>query len=106
MEKFRENLKWLVDSARKYSKQIGFIGLTKVDDSEVMPSGEDTGYDNENIVMYDAIIEDVCEINGLPYLYMFDSLDEADLEDGLHPNSVGHEKMFLKIKEFVKENFE
>jgi len=97
LEKFRDNLQWLIDTARKYSKKVGFVGLTKVDESKVAPWGEDEYYDNENIEKYDAVIKDVCEINGLPYLYMFDLLDESDLEDGLHPNAKGHEKRILNI---------
>jgi len=27
------------------------------------------------------------------------------LEDGLHPNAAGHEKMFLRIRDFVKGEF-
>jgi lysophospholipase L1-like esterase len=104
LDKFRENLQWLVDSARKYSKKIGFVGLIKVDESRTMSSDEN--YDNENIKMYDAVIKDVCEINGLPYLYMFDLLGDDDLEDGLHPNSGGHDKMFLRVKDFVGDNFD
>lgn len=107
LEKFRDNLQWLVDSARKCSKKIGFIGLTKVDESRVMPIPwkEDVYYDNESVQKYDAVVKDVCEVNGLPYLYMFDLLDDGDLEDGLHPNAKGHEKMFLRIRDFVGREF-
>lgn len=106
LDKFRENLQWLVDSARKYSKQIGFVGLTKVDESKVVPSGGGRGYDNESMKKYDAVVKDVCEINGLPYLYMYDLLDDGDLVDGLHPDSGGHEKMFLRIRDFIKKEFD
>jgi lysophospholipase L1-like esterase len=105
LEKFRDNLQWLIDTARKCSKKIGFVGLTKVDESKVTPWGEDSYYDNENVMKYDAVVKDVCESNGLPYLYMFDLLDEGDLWDGLHPNAQGHEKMFLRVRDFVGEEF-
>ena len=105
LEKFRDNLQWLIDTARKCSGKIGFVGLTKVDESKVAPWDGDNYYDNENVEKYDAVVKDVCEINGLPYLYMFDLLGMDDLEDGLHPNAAGHEKMFLRIRDFVKGEF-
>ena len=33
-----------------------------------------------------------------------DLLNESDLEDGLHPNSIGHEKIFLRVKDFLAKN--
>lgn len=35
---------------------------------------------------------------------MFDLLENEDLEDGLHPNSEGHKKMFIRVKDFLIEN--
>jgi len=35
---------------------------------------------------------------------MGDSLEFSDLEDGLHPNAKGHEKMFQRIRDFLVEN--
>ncbi len=103
LEKFRDNLQWLIDSAKKYSDKIGFVGLTRVDESKVMPIPwrENTYYDNENIEKYDLIIKDVCISNKIFYLHMLDLLNNSLLNDGLHPNSLGHEKMFLKIKDFI-----
>jgi lysophospholipase L1-like esterase len=33
---------------------------------------------------------------------MLDLLEDSDLEDGLHPTAGGHEKMFLRIKDFLE----
>ena len=35
---------------------------------------------------------------------MYGLLDKEDLEDGLHPNSAGHEKMFQRVKDFLIKN--
>jgi len=34
----------------------------------------------------------------------FDLLNDEDLNDGLHPNADGHEKMFNRVKDFLIEN--
>lgn len=107
IEKFGDNLQNLIKLARKYTSKIGFIGSTKVDESKTMPIPWDTRmyHSNENIQKYDNTVRKIAEENELSYLYMFDLLSNNDLSDGLHPNADGHEKMFLKIKGFVVDNF-
>lgn len=106
LKKYEENLQNLIDIAKKHSTKIGFIGLTKVVENKVMPIpwSPTKYYDNENVKLYDDKLKEVVSKNNLPYLYMFDLLEDEELEDGLHPNSNGHEKMFQRIKTFLIEN--
>ncbi len=67
-------------------------------------SDEEKFYDNDNIVKYNSVIEKVCDDNNLSFVNLLDLLEPSDLDDGLHPNSEGHKKMFLKIKEFLLKN--
>jgi lysophospholipase L1-like esterase len=106
LEKFQKNLQELINQAKEFTDQIVFVGLTKVDESKTMPIPWDPikFYDRENIKLYNAKIKEVCEKNNLLFIEMFDLLNDSDLEDGLHPNSQGHEKMFLRIKDFLLSN--
>lgn len=106
LEKYEENLQNLIDNAKKYSSKIGFVGLTKVVENKVMPlpKGPTKYYDNENVKIYDNKLKEVVSKNNLSYLYMFDLLEDEELEDGMHPNPNGHEKMFQRIKTFLIEN--
>lgn len=105
LEKFENNLLEIIKQAKEFTDEIIFIGLIKSDESMVMPApwATDFYYDNKNIEIYNSKIKEICEKNNLPFIEMLDLLDD-DLEDGLHPNSKGHEKMFLRIKEFLVEN--
>lgn len=106
IDKFENNLKELIKQAKEFSNKIIFIGLTKVDESKLMPvpwSGEKF-YDNENVLKYNSVIKNVSEKYKLPFINLFDLLDMDNLDDGLHPNSNGHEKMFLEIKKFLLSN--
>jgi len=38
-----------------------------------------------------------------PFISMSDVVNESDLEDGLHPNPIRHEKMFNKLKPEVEK---
>jgi len=104
LKEFQNNLVELINRAKNFSDKIVFVGLTKVEESKVMPipwSDEEKFYDNESIAKYNAIIEKISTENNLPFVNLLDLLEPNDLDDGLHPNSEGHKKMFLKIKEFL-----
>lgn len=106
LEKFENNLLKLIRQAKKFTKEVIFVGLTKVDETMLMPVpwDETKYYDEENVALYNAQIKEICEKNELLFVEMLDLLTNDDLEEGLHPNSKGHEKMFLRIKDFLVEN--
>lgn len=106
LEKFRENLQKLASLAKEFTSDIIFIGLWHLDEAKTMPVPWDSSayYDQENVDRYDLTIREFCEKNDLAYIYMGDLLQGDDLEDGLHPNPRGHEKIFQRIKDFLIEN--
>lgn len=103
LSKFENNLLELIEQAKEFTEDVIFIGLAKVDESKTMPIlwAADKYYDNENISLYNKKIKEICEKNKLAFIEMLDLLKNEDLEDGLHPNSQGHEKMFLRVKDFL-----
>lgn len=107
IQKFENNIQLLINLAKKYTNKIGFIGLTKVDESKTMPIpwSEKVYYDNEQITIYDLKLQEVVKKNNLKYLYMFNIVSSRELFDGLHPDNKGHQNMYLKIKEFILDNF-
>ena len=106
IEKFQNNLGELLKIAKKCSSEIIFIGLTDIDETKTKPVSwnKDVNYDKENVALYNAKIKEFCEKNNLKFIEMQGLLNSDDLEDGLHPNSQGHEKMFLRVKDFLIEN--
>lgn len=105
INKFRKNLVALLNLAKKFTDRIVYVGLTRVDESKTVTAASDTveyySYNNETISRYDAEIKRACQENRADYIRMDDLLSVNDLEDGLHPNSSGHEKMFERIREFL-----
>jgi len=94
---FESNIKILMEKAKKASKRIAFIGLTPVDEKLV----KEDNYFNEKIRKYDSKIKELCGKEKILFLEIFDKLTNADLDDGLHPNSKGHEKIFNAVKDFL-----
>ncbi|MFH1864201.1 MAG: GDSL-type esterase/lipase family protein [bacterium] len=104
LKEFEENMSVLLGKAREITKRVIFVGLTSVDESKVMPIpwDETKYYENGIIQKYDAVVDEVCQKQGVPFISLFDVLNDQDLEDGLHPNSSGHKKIFDKVLEKIE----
>jgi|SRR5271157_686043 len=106
-KRFAENLKSLVAMAKKYTGQIIFIGLTPVDESKTtpIPWREELHYRNEYVKEYDAEIKKMCKENDILFIDIFGAFSKTNyktlLEDGLHPNSQGHKKIFEIVKAYL-----
>lgn len=100
---FEKNIKKLHELGCKYSKKIMFVGLTRVDKKRINILARLVGkkYENKKIDKRDEIIESICKQKKIKYIAVKNELSKNDLIDGLHPNTVGHEKMFNVIKSAV-----
>ena len=101
-EKFKENVRALIHEAKQRTNTIIWIGLTAVDEKRTTPF-ETTYFSNEQIRAYDAVIQEQCKESGVLYLDLFSVLGPEDLEDGLHPNKQGHNKLFRAVHDFLIE---
>lgn len=100
---FRKSVNSLILHAQKHTENIIFIGFTNCDESKTMPVDWcNLCYENKNIQKYNEIISNICDQNGVVFIDTYEILDNDDFFDGLHPNSIGHEKIFQRIKEFIK----
>lgn len=106
LAEFNQNLHDIIKLAKKQTKKIGIIGLTRVFEKDTTPVewNNNSHYTNKSIIIYDNALKQIAQEHNLPYLYMFDLLEESDVVDGLHPTAKGHEKMFERIKTFILEN--
>jgi len=102
VEKFQNNIKELIRKSKQFTEKIVFVGLTKVGEYKTKTQG--VSYDNEMIMKYDLSLMKICEDKNIPHIEMFHVIDQYDLEDGLHPNSRGHEKMFKTVRDFLVKN--
>ncbi|MBI2112414.1 hypothetical protein HYT52_02675 [Candidatus Woesearchaeota archaeon] len=103
--KFADNIRRLHDLAKKHSGKIVFVGLTPVDEEKCLKMKVDKSYSNSNIMEYNKIIKTFCEENNIHFIDVFDKFMNLDyktlLEDGLHPNSEGHELLFKQVKSYL-----
>ena len=108
-ERFKKNIDKLINTSSKFSSKIIFIGLNPVDELKTspIPWDENMFYTNERIKKYDKIIKYSCEKKQIYFIDIFNEFSKLDykklLEDGLHPNSEGHQKMFEIVIDFLME---
>lgn len=110
LDDFKRNIEKLINLARKFSSKIVFVGLTLVDEEKTtpIPWNTDKSYKNGNVEKYNEIIKSICEEKNVYFIKIFEDWIKSDyqslLEDGLHPNSEGHKKIFEIVKDFLIEN--
>lgn len=103
IERFKKNTQNLIDLAKSFTNKIIFVGLVLGDDSQLKPyhlslRGKKV-FDILRSKDYDNALKKIAEENGGEYIYLFDKLTPSDFIDGLHPNEIGHMKMFEVIKD-------
>ena len=105
---FTDNVKDLVVKAKALKVQVAFLGLTQVDESRVNPCEWDktVSYSNQLISKYNAIIKKICKEYDVNLKDISDSFKPSPklfLDDGLHPNSKGHDKIFDQVRQFFSK---
>ncbi len=105
-EQFKKNLDELINLAKKFTDKIIFLGSTMADESKTLPVSWNNAvfYSNKNLKIYGEMIKEVAGKNSCHFLDLFDLLGIEDLDDGLHPNAQGHEKIFIAVKNFLLDN--
>jgi len=98
---YEKNLEELITTAKKYTEEITIVGATKVDDE--WRSARGSRFMNEEIQKFNEVMKQVATRHNLGYIDVFETLDpSSDLDDGLHPNATGYQKMFEVIKSKLK----
>lgn len=108
-EKFRQNIKELISMSKIYSTKIIFFGILPVDELKVDPIPWSMGksYKNDSILRYNDIIKSVCQEYKIDFVGLFEEFKKEEyrnlLEDGAHPNSAGHEKIYEIISGYLEK---
>ncbi|MFH1638235.1 MAG: GDSL-type esterase/lipase family protein [Candidatus Woesearchaeota archaeon] len=108
LDKFKWNILQLIKLAGKFTDKIAFVGLMPVDESKTtpLPWNITMSYTNENCKKYNSAVKEACK--DILFIDLFEEWSKLDykglLDDGLHPNSKGHEVIFETVKESLEKN--
>lgn len=93
----------LITQARKFTDQIVIIGLIACDETKMVPIPRvpELSQDMQWVKLYNDILKEVATQENVLFIDMLDIINNQDLEDGCHPTAEGHEKMYIKIRDFL-----
>ena len=95
---FENQFRQLLEKAKKFTENIVIVGLINVAENTKLH-----GYSNQKIEKYNQVVEKIAQEENLLFVGQFFSLSNEDFEDGLHPNSKAHQKIFEKVKEILEK---
>ena len=110
LKTFEVDLKKLIKSAHRFTSKIVFMTILPVDEKYSAPwvGDQNISYKNENIKRYNAALRKACMELGVPLADTFLAFSESEykslLEDGVHLNSRGHQKLFEVVKPILIKN--
>ncbi|NQZ84546.1 MAG: hypothetical protein HRU03_02410 [Nanoarchaeales archaeon] len=105
---FKKNIQKIIDISKKHSTSIVFTNFTKVNESKAMPwvdfSEGNLYWENKELENYQNKLEIICKNNEIEVINLWDLLVDKDLPDGIHPNDVGHEKIYKQVKYYLENS--
>ena len=103
---FRSNVRSLIETAKTLTDKVVYLGLTPVDEGRTNPVSWDRTrtWRSELVEKYDDIISGICSEMGVRYVYVYDQIDPASNDDGLHPSADGH-AVLAEIMENVLRDY-
>lgn len=107
VRKFKGNIQKLIDIGKKRADHVIFVGLAPADETKTCSDKwiDDKFYMNKYMKEYNEVVESTCRKNKVTFIEIFNQFMKTDyralLEDGLHPNDKGHEKIFTTVKDFL-----
>ena len=106
LKQFANNLHALYISAQKFATTVLFLWLTNIDETKTTPTifNPDVFYYKKDVIVYNELILNFCLENNISFVDVLSLLSYDDLEDGIHPNAQWHEKIYVKVRDFMLEN--
>jgi lysophospholipase L1-like esterase len=107
-EQFRKNLEMISSIARDYKCCVIFVGSNPVDKRvDPVPWRTEIRYTLENVKKYNQILADFCKEQNIEFIDIMPEWLKEDysklLDDGLHPNSEGHERIFQSVRKALEK---
>lgn len=108
VEEYAKNIRQVIVEARIYSNNIVFLFSPPVID-EITKNASSVGKSrvNADIERYNSMLKSVCDEQRVEKIDLFslfkkhENMGQLYVDDGLHPNSKGHDIIHLAVKEYL-----
>lgn len=105
LNEFHQNINQLYTQAKQVTDNIIFLNISNIDEhAEVKERVDAAAYHMKYIDVYNDDIKDFCLQNNISLIDVSNILVPDDLSDGLHPNVQWHEKIYLRVRDFLLDS--
>lgn len=109
-DEFVANLHAVIQQAKLFSSTIALLTITPVNESVTSRAAEEKVRKNEYIERYNQNIKRLAREENIEVIDVYDVFINSDPntlldEDGLHPNTQGHEIIFEQVRDYLINKF-
>lgn len=106
---FKEHLRFCVDDIVDLYDEIVLLGVGKVDETKARPFSKNVFFSNALLKRYNELIRDIAREKNCYFCDLQEFVEQQEnyselLEDGIHPNAQGYDKLYDFIKDFLEKN--
>jgi lysophospholipase L1-like esterase len=106
---FDSNITLLAEKALNLTRKVVFVSTFPADETKTMPvSWGDWCYKNSNLAEYRDSIKKMCKVRNILFIDVFGKFIKKKyqelLQDGLHPNSKGHQKIHKIVSSALRKS--
>lgn len=104
-DRFLQDLENLYALASRYTQKMLFVGLTPVEDMHI----PDASFRSTRIWKFEQVLRQFAESKKVRHVPLFEAFTKKIEEgrtltlDGLHPNTEGHQLMYVRIRQAVED---
>lgn len=100
IEEYEKNIREITEIGKKFTQSIILLWNIQIDETLTLPmSYGDYWLLNSNQLAYNNILKDIADQEWYMYIDSWNWIDpKTDLDDGVHPNTQWHEKIFIEMK--------
>lgn len=110
LPQFEQNIREIIKLGQEIADLV-FVSIYPVNESKTTPiSWADNYYLLADLRHYAQATKEICEAGKVPYIDIFNEWLKTDYmsllaDDGLHPNSLGHQKIFESVRDFLIDKY-
>lgn len=110
LPQFEKNIREIIKTGRQLADLI-VVSFGPKDEIRTTPvAGSENYYLKSDAEKYAQATKEICEAAKVPHIDIFNEWLEIDYmpllaDDGLHPNSLGHQKIFESVRDFLTEKY-
>ena len=103
-DEFMANLVNCIELVKSYTPNILLVGLTPIDDLRTRPTADSSYFTQARVHEFDTAMTEVAGETHVEKIELYQSMLTLDWRamlyaDGLHLNNVGHEWVYLRVRE-------